>query len=409
MRAEALAMLVTFVDFVLVQALIGASIGKLCVRLRVVDERGDKANLFRMFGRWLLLVVDAGFFVVGLVATLGTHPHRRVGDLLCGTYVVAASDVGEPIVAAAWYGTAPPDRLGAAGLRLGRELATGRAGVRDGDGDGARGRDRAATRRGALGAGGPAAMGGSAGAVRAASRATEITVAPPQWAAPPVPTTPAAVEPAVAPSVESSAEPTTETLDPAAVVAVPVEPPAEPVVALAVPAPVVTDPVVAEPVVAPSVEPEPVVAQPVVAEPVVAPSVEPEPVVAEPVVALAVPEPVAVEPVVAEPAAPVEPDPTASLAEPEVAPPVAEPAAVPPEPVSPEPEVPDVVVHESVVAEPAVDAPAEATSAAPDAADEPKLGPTWDQAPVGDKNSPKPRAWWEEALESGAVDDPPDG
>jgi len=110
-RAFLLAVLAGFLDLVVLQTLMGASIGKLCVGLRVIEASGHEARFLRMVGRWLFLIVDAGCFLVGLVTTLATHPHRRVGDLVCGTYVVATSSVGQPIVAAyamPGYGAPPP-------------------------------------------------------------------------------------------------------------------------------------------------------------------------------------------------------------------------------------------------------------------------------------------------------------
>jgi uncharacterized RDD family membrane protein YckC len=87
-----------FLDLVVLQTVTGASIGKLCVGLRVIEVQGNEARFLRVLGRWLFLVVDLGLFVVGLVTTLVTHPHRRVGDLVCGTYVVGVASVGRPVV-----------------------------------------------------------------------------------------------------------------------------------------------------------------------------------------------------------------------------------------------------------------------------------------------------------------------
>jgi hypothetical protein len=61
--------------------------------------------------RWLLLFVDEFFCgLVGLITVLATHPHRRVGDMAAGTYVVSTADVGRPIVGAPSYtgAYAPP-------------------------------------------------------------------------------------------------------------------------------------------------------------------------------------------------------------------------------------------------------------------------------------------------------------
>jgi uncharacterized RDD family membrane protein YckC len=86
-----------FIDFVLLQGISGASVGKLIMGLRVIDGQGAPCGVGRAFVRWLLLLVDSGCFLVGLLVALLTHPHRRVGDLVAGTYVVALADVGRPI------------------------------------------------------------------------------------------------------------------------------------------------------------------------------------------------------------------------------------------------------------------------------------------------------------------------
>lgn len=92
--------LVGILNLVVLPALSGASVGKHVVGLCVVDERGQKAGLGRTIVRWLMLVIDGGIFLVGLITVLATHPHRRVGDLAAGTYVVAKQTLGVPVGAA---------------------------------------------------------------------------------------------------------------------------------------------------------------------------------------------------------------------------------------------------------------------------------------------------------------------
>lgn len=113
LRSYGLAALLGVLDLVVLQSATGASLGKLCLGLRVVDQQGNKAGFGRMLARWLLLiVVDAPLcFLVGLITVLVTHPHRRVGDLAAGTFVVSKSSVGQPILVAppvpAGYGPPP--------------------------------------------------------------------------------------------------------------------------------------------------------------------------------------------------------------------------------------------------------------------------------------------------------------
>ena len=96
--AVGLAALVSFLNVMVLQTIKGASIGKLAVGFRVVNEQGQHADFGRMLARWLLLVfIDGAVFLVGLITVLVTHPHRRVGDIAAGTYVVSKENVGRPI------------------------------------------------------------------------------------------------------------------------------------------------------------------------------------------------------------------------------------------------------------------------------------------------------------------------
>jgi hypothetical protein len=101
LTAEGVVALVGFLDVVVLQASSGASLGKHMVGLRVVDERGRKAGFGRNLVRWLMLLIDGGIFLIGLITVLATRPHRRVGDLAAGTYVVAQASAGQPIGVAA--------------------------------------------------------------------------------------------------------------------------------------------------------------------------------------------------------------------------------------------------------------------------------------------------------------------
>jgi uncharacterized RDD family membrane protein YckC len=86
-----------FLNGVVLQSILGSSVGKICYRLSVVDENGRKPHPLRMFGRWVFLVVDVGFCFVGCFMVAATHPHRRIGDFVFGTYVVALRSVGRPV------------------------------------------------------------------------------------------------------------------------------------------------------------------------------------------------------------------------------------------------------------------------------------------------------------------------
>jgi len=95
--AVSVAALIGILNLVVLQAVTGASVGKYALGLQVVDEQGRPAGFGRTIVRSLLLVIDAGIFVVGLVAVLTTRFHRRIGDFAAGTYVVANSSAGSTI------------------------------------------------------------------------------------------------------------------------------------------------------------------------------------------------------------------------------------------------------------------------------------------------------------------------
>jgi len=89
------------IAYVIFQGLVGASIGKLALGLRVVRRDGSLAGVGRSAVRTLLWVLDAivfGFPVVGGVFMLESKGHRRLGDMTAATYVVDKSAVGRPVL-----------------------------------------------------------------------------------------------------------------------------------------------------------------------------------------------------------------------------------------------------------------------------------------------------------------------
>jgi uncharacterized RDD family membrane protein YckC len=98
--------LVGALNLFVVQGLTGATVGKHMVGLRVVKADGSVAGFGSNALRTLLLIVDQFFCaLVGLITALATHPHRRVGDMAAGTFVVAKQSAGTPI--ATQMGVAP--------------------------------------------------------------------------------------------------------------------------------------------------------------------------------------------------------------------------------------------------------------------------------------------------------------
>ena len=92
-----------FVYFGLLPGLTGVTLGKLLTGIRVVDGAGAVAGLGKSMLRWIVFAVDGplSLFLCGLLTSLLSKGHRRLGDMAAGTYVVAATSVGRPVVFAA--------------------------------------------------------------------------------------------------------------------------------------------------------------------------------------------------------------------------------------------------------------------------------------------------------------------
>ena len=94
--------LVWLLNLVLLQSATGASLGKLALGLRTVDETGATAGFGKVLVRQLLWIVDGIGCVVPLVGPitgLASKGHRRVGDMAAKTNVVASASVGTPPMA----------------------------------------------------------------------------------------------------------------------------------------------------------------------------------------------------------------------------------------------------------------------------------------------------------------------
>lgn len=89
-----------FVLFCVVQGLLGGSLGKLALGLRIVKADGRQAGIGASFLRTLLWIVDGitcGLPIVGGICMLSTKGHRRVGDMAAGTFVVPKAQIGTPL------------------------------------------------------------------------------------------------------------------------------------------------------------------------------------------------------------------------------------------------------------------------------------------------------------------------
>ncbi len=78
--------------FVLVEGLLGATLGKGLLGLRVVREDGERPGLARSAARNLLRLVDGlpAFSILGVVLILRSPENARFGDRVAGTRVVRA-------------------------------------------------------------------------------------------------------------------------------------------------------------------------------------------------------------------------------------------------------------------------------------------------------------------------------
>ena len=96
-------------EAIILQGITGATVGKYMFGLRVVRADGSIAGFGWVLLRTFLFIVDnMCFAIVGLVSSSVTHPHRRVGDMAAGTFVVGKHSVGHPVAAYPVYAAAPP-------------------------------------------------------------------------------------------------------------------------------------------------------------------------------------------------------------------------------------------------------------------------------------------------------------
>ena len=82
---------------VLLQGTTGKTPGKALFGIRTVREDGSPPGIGKAIVRWLLLFVDSFFILPGLISSLASKGHRRIGDMAASTYVVRDSAAGQPI------------------------------------------------------------------------------------------------------------------------------------------------------------------------------------------------------------------------------------------------------------------------------------------------------------------------
>ncbi|MSP48513.1 MAG: RDD family protein [Alphaproteobacteria bacterium] len=72
-----------------------ATIGKLALGLRVVDNEGRRLTFARSLGRWFAKILSALLFGIGFLMVAFTHRKRGLHDMLAGTLVLRmAPDTG---------------------------------------------------------------------------------------------------------------------------------------------------------------------------------------------------------------------------------------------------------------------------------------------------------------------------
>lgn len=84
-------LLITLVYFILLEGLIGQTIGKLITGIKVVKTNGDPCDLESSLIRNLLRIVDVIFaYIVGAILIARSDKNQRFGDRIANTVVVNA-------------------------------------------------------------------------------------------------------------------------------------------------------------------------------------------------------------------------------------------------------------------------------------------------------------------------------
>ncbi len=90
----------SFAYFLLLEGLFAATIGKVLLRLRVVDKDGDPCTFKASFSRNLLRFVDwlPLLYIAGIISILASAKRQRIGDRVAGTVVarIRAKDINPP-------------------------------------------------------------------------------------------------------------------------------------------------------------------------------------------------------------------------------------------------------------------------------------------------------------------------
>ncbi len=89
---------VWLLNMVLLEGIVGGTVGKLACGIRTVKHDGSVCGIGRALLRNMLLIIDAACLaIIGIITSATTKGHRRVGDMAASTLVVAKSQLGHPV------------------------------------------------------------------------------------------------------------------------------------------------------------------------------------------------------------------------------------------------------------------------------------------------------------------------
>lgn len=83
-----------FAYYILMEGLLGATVGKLACGLRVVSKNGEKCSIGKSLIRNLMRIVDGMFgYLLGAIFVWVTADNQRLGDMAAGTLVVKKKEL----------------------------------------------------------------------------------------------------------------------------------------------------------------------------------------------------------------------------------------------------------------------------------------------------------------------------
>ena len=88
-EAQAVAVVASWLYFSLMESSPrGATVGKMVVGLRVVDEQGQRISFLRATGRFFAKIISALILLIGYLMVAFTDRKRGLHDIMAGTLVV---------------------------------------------------------------------------------------------------------------------------------------------------------------------------------------------------------------------------------------------------------------------------------------------------------------------------------